>query len=212
MFRNDNFEHADLGQYSASTGTPTFETQDPAREGIYCLRCNPAAAAEGVTVNLPAGTRKAATSLYLRFRVLPPGTCTFFRFTGPDCTLRWRGVSGTLNMAIFGATSDDVGPVVVAGRWYLVDIVADSSTGLTTMDARVDGGTEAHSERAQAAGDMTAADLGATNAQTFDIDFDLWQVGLPPGDNYPLSGLQAPGNAHIAERIRRPRQGKLVRR
>jgi hypothetical protein len=196
MFRNDNFEHADLGQYDVTTGTPTFVTNPPAREGIRCLNLDPAGAAESVQYNLPAGKRVASTTFLVRLRSLP-ATFTEVNFGGPVASLRYHAANLSWNLVIAGAVTVNVGPSpVVAGIWYLIDLACDSSTGTTEMKGRVNGGTEAILTFGQAAVDIGSVLLGNAGAPTFNMDFDLWRIGIPPDDAYPLSGLQAPGNAH----------------
>lgn len=212
MFRNENFEAEVIPSFDVQSGTPFIDVEPDAREGIRFLTLNPTADVEHVGYNLPAGNRIAATTFWMRFLTFPAGTFTFASFEGPACALRWRQAVGRFNLAIFGATSQDFGPATLElRRWYLVDLFADSSTGTAEMKGRIDGENEGSTTRAQAAGDITAVFLGSANANTFNIDVDLWKIGLPP-DNYPLSGLQGPGIAHIDQRIRHLRQGKLVRR
>lgn len=194
LFRHDGFEH---GLTSSGTGgvwtitpggSPAIVTS-PVRTGARALEISAAAAAEQVGYNPGASQRLACMSFYVRFASLPSGAefrLANFNTASGKGYVGYSNSAGQFRISVGGSVWASIpSDTVVVDQWYLIDVKFDSSADPAVITAKVDGGTEASTNRSQAAADMTAIMLGTDSAQTYTAYFDDWLICLNTSD-YPI--------------------------
>ena len=191
LWKNDDFEHQNTAVYSSFSGTPTFD--GPAHTGASSIHLNPSASTEHVQYNPPAGNRKVAVSLYVRYETLPGTTCMVSECSGPVAGVRFNAGNGRFELLIAGTIATRISSTtVVADTWYLVDYYVDCSTGTTHLRGRLDHGEEHNTALVQTSVNISAVSLGANNSQTYDGYFDEWKISLDGENDYAVSELGDP--------------------
>jgi hypothetical protein len=93
--------------------------------------------------------------------------------------------AGAVVAHIAGGTTSASAGTVSTGTWYLIDWLADTTTGTASLKIRLDGGTERESTLAVATANMTGVQFGPRGAITCDAFYDDIIYGDSAGD-YPF--------------------------
>jgi hypothetical protein len=182
----DGFEHglagqANSGPYDVTTGSPTIVTT-PVRTGSRALEISSTVANEYVQWNI--SSLIAAGAGYIHFESLPSAVVTLVEITNPNGlgAVGFNNATGKVRLTIGAAVPVDVGPVLTAGPWYRVVFEFDTSADPAVLRARIDGGTEGTTSRAQVSLASTGIRLGQAGAQTVTAYYDDWMVSTTDGD------------------------------
>ena len=187
--RIDGFEHGIATSavvFDNATGSPTIVTT-PVRTGSRALSCAASGAGCYVRYTIPAGNRKVTQSFYFRISSLPGSGTPEFAAIGHTTV---KGVvrvnsSGACQALITGGLVQTHGTTLVAGTWYRLDMVVDSSTGTWTLDWSIDGTSGTQATSSQTAADITGAYAGITTASTITVYYDDWAIATGSSD-YPI--------------------------
>jgi hypothetical protein len=188
----DSFEHGNLtnaanGVYSIATGgTPAIQTTIK-RTGTRALQLTPSAAQEQVGYNPGSGVRQSVHSFYVYFDDLPGASCRLQNFNNANGKgyVGYNQSTNKFRISVGGSVWTDVGPTLSADTWYLIDVKFDCSADPAVITAKVDGGTEASTNRSQTASDLTAEMLGTDTSDTYTAYIDDWVISHTIGD-YPI--------------------------
>lgn len=172
-------------------GTPAIDTTVP-KHGLRCLEIPTGTGAESSLSKTISGSPAiGVASFYIRFKGgLPSADCRLFHFqpaSGSFPFLKFLASDSTLR-ASFGSSNGDGGTVVAADTWYLIDYIADVSTGTRTVKIRVNGGTEHTDSLSAAASTFSQFQIGRntdTTTATGNILYDDIVISVTSAD-YPM--------------------------
>jgi hypothetical protein len=202
LLHADGFEHRSISvnDFGAAGSVGIFDTltngvqitADIAvfRTGLASLKIAANAASTNAVRVISFGTPAVGVqSIYIWLDSLPSGDPDLLQFTpaaGSAAVLRFNSTSQkfALSWATGGAMTD-VGPVLTAGTWYLVDVKADFGVNPRTLACRIDGGTEVAISLAATASSVASWLLGTQGAETFTANYDDWVYSTTAAD-YPI--------------------------
>lgn len=156
------------------------------RTGNYSLKVLPAGVAQQLIFNMPASNTIMVGRFYVYFQTMPSDD-TIIAWTTPNAgtTLWIMYNAGTGNLGVSnGGESVDFG-AVTTGTWYRVDFRADCSANPHTIVAKLDGGTEQTTNKAQAASTWKFFIFGCGIEVTGEWYFDDMVLSCTSGD-YPI--------------------------
>lgn len=176
-----------------TTGTtaPTINTVLARSPGLRCYSFSPANTTSYLSQTITGSPTTCVGRFAVRFETLPAGNAHLFSFNtaGSWCFVAFRasdntiGVTTSTTLATFTA-----GPVIEAGRWYVVDVKANIVANPWLIDFRVNGTAYTQHSIAIAAGTFTTFRVGGevTNTdKTHTAYIDDIAVSSTSGD-YPI--------------------------
>jgi hypothetical protein len=193
----DGFEHRmAYGGYNTGDGVYDYANaagyDAPGRESRgAALRVDSSGAGAYFAWDQPNLRKTLVESFYIRFATALPTADRRIAFvtvdTGSRPELGFQASSGRLFVRLGTGTKTLIGPVLVVGSWYLVDLYIDTSTSTRRVKARVNGGTDGEATGAIAAADITRFWLGddSTTMPSGSCNYDDWCESSTLAD-YPI--------------------------
>jgi len=211
---DDSFELADLSIYSVVVNNPRFVSVPdfPVWEGRYAMEIwPPAEDRENIRINISAGNRVTAVRFMVRSPTWGNNNARIFELTTGTGSVHFRYNLAAQRFQLFAVTGSltaDIGPVVLANTWYLVDLELNSTADPHVFRGKIDGGVEGSVSPVQAASDIQNVILGTSQFVSWlaPVHYDILGVSVTPGD-YPIGGTAgnpapSPGIAHVVPKRR----------